>query len=394
MATLLENKIISRIKAEGRITFEQFMAMALYDPEFGYYRSPDLVIGKGGDFYTSAHLHPVFGSMLGKQIAEMWEFFGRPAEFTIIEVGGGEGHICRDMLMYLQGSPFFDALRYVIVEINPAMQQKQKILLSSPAATEGSVPGGQPGVLPAGKVAWASSLSEIEAVACGCIFSNELFDAFPVHLVEMAEELTEIYITVREDSLVEESGPLSSKAVADYFNGMKIILDRGYRTEANIRIRDWFGDVSRILAEGFVLTIDYGYLGRDYYSEDRNRGTLICYHRHQANEEPLRNIGMQDITCHVDFSAVKTWGEEAGFRTVGLSSQGAFLVSLGIDEEIGKLSSASEDYLFELARIKKLVLPQGMGDSHMVMLQYKGGGDPAAKPVLRGFSLRNQMKYL
>jgi SAM-dependent MidA family methyltransferase len=381
MENPLEQNIIRRIKAEGRITFEQFMEMALYDPESGYYRSPDLSIGKGGDFYTSAHLHPVFGGMVGRQITEMWEFCGRPEEFVIIEVGGGEGHICRDMLMYLQGSPFFDALRYVIVEINPAMRQKQKALLGSHGSAGGD------------KVAWVSSLGEIGPVGCGCVFSNELLDAFSVHLVEMADELREIYIAVEGDILVEEPGPLSSRALADYFHEMKISLERGYRTEANLRIRDWLGDVSSILPEGFVLTIDYGYLGRDYYSEDRNRGTLICYNRHQANEEPLSHIGLQDITCHVNFSAVKKWGEEVGLRTVGLTSQGAFLISLGIDEEIKKLSETSGDYLFELARIKKLIMPQGMGDSHMVMLQYKGPGG-AGMPTLRGFALRNQMKYL
>lgn len=378
MENPLKQKIIRRIKAEGRISFEQFMEMALYDPEFGYYRSPDLVIGKGGDFYTSAHLHPVFGGMVGRQIMEMWEFSGRPDRFAIIEVGGGEGHICRDMLTYLQGSPFFDALRYSIVEINPAMQQKQKALLGSPGGVAGN------------KVQWVSSLADIGPVGCGCVFSNELLDAFPVHLVEMADELREIYITVRGETLIEEPGPLSSGTVADYFDGMKVCLERGYRTEANIRIRDWLRDVSRVLNEGFVLTIDYGYLARDFYSEDRNRGTLICYYRHQANEDPLSHIGMQDITCHVNFSAVNTWGEEAGLKTIGLSSQGAFLVSLGIDEEIQRLSETSEDYPFELARIKKLIVPQGLGDSHMVMVQYKGTG----KPALRGFSLRNQMKYL
>jgi len=393
MGKSLEQKIIRRIKAEGRITFEQFMEMALYDPEFGYYRSPDLIIGKGGDFYTSAHLHPVFGGMVGKQIMEMWEFSGRPEKFVIIEVGGGEGHICRDMLMYLQNSPFYDALTYIIVEINPSMQQKQKALLGSPGLVQVDSSGNQSVSLAGNKVQWVSSLSDIGPVACGCVFSNELLDAFPVHLVEMGEELREIYIALQGDVLVEEPGPLSSGAVADYFNVMKICLDRGYRTEANIRIRDWLGDVSRILLEGFVMTIDYGYLGRDYYSEDRNRGTLICYHQHLANEDPLRHIGMQDITCHVNFSAVKTWGEEVGLRTVGLSSQGAFLVSLGIDEEIRKLPTAAEDYLFELARIKKLVMPQGMGDSHMVMLQYKGAGETGI-PNLRGFALRNQMKYL
>jgi SAM-dependent MidA family methyltransferase len=117
---------------------------------------------------------------------------------------------------------------------------------------------------------------------------------------------------------------------------------------------------------------------------------LICYYRHQANENPLQNIGVQDITSHVNFSSLKKWGEEAGLRTIGLSSQGAFLVSLGIDEEIRKLAITSTDYLFELGRIKKLIMPQGMGDSHMVMVQYKGSGDPK----LKGFSLRDQARHL
>ncbi len=377
MKTPLEKKIIRRITAGERMTFKQFMAMSLYDPEFGYYRSPKLVIGKWGDFYTSAHLHSVFGSVIGKQIREMWEYADRPDQFAIVEVGGGEGHICRDMLTYLQDSPFFNALRYVIVEINPAMQGKQQKLLGSFC----------------NKVRWAPSLADVEPVGCGCIFSNELLDAFPVHLVTMEEELREIYISVQGDTLIEEAGPVSSPEIAAYFDDAKILLDRGYRTEVNFGIRDWLKDIDKVLEKGFVLTIDYGYHARDYYSEDRNRGTLICYHQHRIIEDPLQHIGLQDITCHVNFSAVRKWGEEVGLRTVGWSSQGAFLVSLGIDEEIQKLAAQSEDYLFELARIKKLIIPQGMGDSHMVMIQYKGA-DKSGTPNLKGFSLRNQMRHL
>lgn len=359
------------------MTFEQFMALSLYDPEFGYYRSPELVIGKGGDFYTSAHLHPVFGGLIGKQIREMWEYSGSPDQFTIVEVGGGEGYICRDMLTYLENSPFFNALWYVIVEINPAMQEKQQKLLGSFC----------------NKVRWAPSLADVGPVGCGCIFSNELLDAFPVHLVTMEEELREIYISLQGDTLTEEAGPASSPEIAAFFDDAKIRLDRGYRTEVNLGIRDWLKDVDTVLEKGFVLTIDYGYHARDYYSEDRNRGTLICYHQHRIIEDPFQHIGLQDMTCHVNFSAVRKWGEELGLRTVGWSSQGAFLVSLGIDEEIQKLAAESDDYLLEIGRIKKLIMPQGMGDSHMVMVQYKGAGEPGT-PNLRGFSLRNQMRHL
>ena len=373
MDTPLERKIIDRIREEGCITFEAFMDMALYDPCYGYYCSEDLSIGKAGDFYTSAHLHPVFGAMLGRQMREMWEFMGSPAFFTLVEVGGGEGHICRDMLDSLRGDAFFDALRYVIVEINPAMQKKQYALLGDLA----------------GKVRWVSSLAEAGHVR-GCIFSNELLDAFPVHLVEMQETLQEIYVAVKDGGLALQAGPPSSPLLEKYLAAASVVLERGYRTEINLRVRDWLRDVGACLDQGFLLTIDYGYTARDYYSEDRNRGTLVCYYRHQMNEDPLEHPGSQDITSHVDFSAVKRGGDEFGLRSLGLSSQGAYLVSLGIDEEIQRLAATSADYPTELARIKKLIMPQGMGDSHMVMAQYKGPG----APVLRGFALRNQLRYL
>ncbi|MHB8880149.1 MAG: class I SAM-dependent methyltransferase [Thermodesulfovibrionales bacterium] len=373
MDNLLEKKITGLILERGPMTFERFMETALYDPELGYYCSPDLEIGKAGDFYTSSHLHPVFGVMVGRQIMEMWEFMARPERFTLVEVGGGTGHICADILDSLKEGQFFDALQYIIVEISPAMRKKQQVLLAAYAA----------------KVSWVSCLEEL-APFRGCIFSNELIDAFPVHLVEMGDELTEIYVNTRAGALVEEAGPLSTQALADYFREFHITIEQGYRTEVNLRARQWLQDVSEKLLEGFVLTIDYGYNTRDYYSEDRDRGTLLCYHRHQAGEDPLQHIGQQDITAHVNFSALKKWGENAGLRARGFSSQGAFLVSLGIDAEISRLAEQSPDYPVELARIKKLILPQGMGDSHMVMLQYKGNGEP----VLKGFSLRDQTRHL
>jgi len=374
---LLEKKIMQRIGSEGPITFERFMEMCLYDPELGYYCSGALAIGKSGDFYTSPHLHPVFGSMLGKQISEMWEFMGRPEVFTVLEVGGGEGHICRDMLSHLSGSDFYRCLRYIIVEINPAMEVRQRELLSDFAE----------------KVQWVRGMSDAgpaSGTVRGCIFSNELLDAFPVHLVEMQDELREVHVKVEGGQLGFDSLPLSRPDIGEYFSDFGVSLGRGYRTEVNLRIRDWLKEAGRILREGFVLTIDYGYTSRDYFSEDRDRGTLLCYYHHQANEDPLKHIGLQDITCHVNFSALKKWGDPLGLTTIGLASQGSFLIAAGIDEEIRKLSESPGDYQFELARIKKLILPQGMGESHMVMAQYKGEGSP----VLRGFSMRNQMRYL
>jgi SAM-dependent MidA family methyltransferase len=224
----------------------------------------------------------------------------------------------------------------------------------------------------------------------GCIFSNELLDAFPVHLVRMEDQLREIYVTYNGISLIEQEGDLSSDAIPRYFRDAGIELEKGYTTEVNLRIHDWLLDIGAVLAKGFVFTIDYGHPAEEYYSEERNRGTLLCYHRHGFNEDPYENIGEQDMTSHVNFSSVKRWGEEAGLRTLGYCSQGSFLLSMGIDQEIAKLAETSTDYLIELGRIKKLFLPQGMGDSHKVLIQYKG----SELPKLQGFSMRNQLRFL
>jgi len=239
------------------------------------------------------------------------------------------------------------------------------------------------------KVKWISSLKEAGTIK-GCVLSNELLDAFPVHVIEMEDELREIYVALDNKTFIEIKRDLSTHAIADYMNEFSIELPEGYRTEINLRIKDWLTSVDRVLSEGFIMTIDYGYPAWDYYSEDRNRGTLLCYHKHQFVEDPYQNIGEQDITAHVNFSSVKKWGKDLGLKTLGFCQQGAFLIALGIDEIIKELYENSPDYLFEVARIKRLILPGTMGETHKVIVQYKGNGHPE----LRGFSLKNQVGKL
>ncbi len=169
---LLEDRIIERINKEGSITFEAFMDMALYYPGLGYYTSRRTPVGREGDFYTSSHLHSAFGAILAKQLIEMWEIMDRPSEFHAIEIGAGAGHLCRDILDYLKGNDSAINLKYVIVEPNSSMKQSQENLL-------GSLGDG---------VCWVNSLAELDTVR-GCILSNELLDAFPVHIVHMKEKL-------------------------------------------------------------------------------------------------------------------------------------------------------------------------------------------------------------
>lgn len=377
--TDLGHKILDRIRKEGRMTFDIFMEMALYDPEFGYYTSGPRAIGREGDFYTSAHLHPVFGAMIGKQIAGMWEFMGRPDDFMIIEMGAGEGYLCRDMLDSFRNSDdpglraFLDRSTYTIVEMSPVYMKKQQALLSGYD----------------GKVSWRGRIDELSPFI-GCLVSNELLDAFPVHLVQMEEILKEVYVAGDEEGFREILGGVSREDILTYFTDQGISIGKGFRTEVNLRMKEWISDISRVMKEGFIFTVDYGYPADEYYSDDRDRGTLLCYYRHQVGENPYVNIGEQDMTAHINFSALKRWGEASGFKTSGYCRQGVFLVSMGIDEEIRRLAHTSKDYLFELARIKKLILPGTLGDTHKVMIQYKGEGEP----VLRGFTMKNQVKNL
>lgn len=358
------------------MSFETFMDMALYSPGLGYYTKDTTKIGRWGDFYTSSHLHPIFGAMIGRQMEEMWALMGRPDQFRIVEMGAGMGYLARDLLDYLKArgkeqgvneGGFFEHINYSIIELNPSMKAHQQMLLNDYSD----------------RIEWRSGLHELGPVA-GCFLSNELLDAFPVRMVEMDKELMEIYVSVEGDELVEVKMPCGDE-VREYFREFDIALPEGYRTEVNLRLKGWLKNISNTLSEGFVLTIDYGYPARDYYDEDRNRGTLLCYYQHQVNEDPYQHIGEQDLTAHVNFSSVKKWGEEFGLKTVGYCPQGTYLISLGVDEVMTELYGDSPD-AFETAKVKSLILPQGMGESHKVMVQYKGGGEPK----LRGFTLRNQ----
>jgi SAM-dependent MidA family methyltransferase len=285
----LEEIIIDKIKREGPITFETFMDMALYWPGLGYYSSGKNVIGRAGDFYTSPHLHPAFGAMLARQLMEMWMLMGKPAVFHAVEIGAGAGYLCKDILDYLHKptsrdkDEFLTALRYVIVEPFSHFEEKQREIVGDFA----------------GNITWVRSLKESQIT--GCIFSNELLDAFPVHLVEMEDELKEIYVDFNGKEFVEVKDKVSSPELTIYLKEFSVHMQEGYKTEINLRIKGWLEEASAALSKGFLLTIDYGYSEREYYSEERTKGTLLCYHKHQYNENPYRDIGDQDITAHVIF---------------------------------------------------------------------------------------------
>jgi SAM-dependent MidA family methyltransferase len=377
---MLESKIRDRIKKHGPISFEQFMSMALYYPELGYYSNPEAVIGKEGDFFTSPHLHPIFGAIMCRQLIEMWGVMGRPSLFHAVEMGAGGGYLCKDILDYLHKNvnqsdshknerDFVTCLQYVIIEPYGHFENKQKKILKEYEPN----------------IEWLHSPDKLRGIK-GCVLSNELLDAFPVHVIEMDKGLKEVYVNIAEKGLIEEKADTGSSEIVKYAEQFSIPAREGYRTEINLHIKSWLHQVREILSQGFVLTIDYGYSAKEYYSEDRNRGTLLCYHRHQVNEDPFQYVGSQDITSHVNFSSLKIWGEDKGFKTLGYSSQGIYLTASGIDELIVEQYADSSDYMNEISKIKGLIFPQGMGESHRVLIQYKGEGTPE----LRGFSFKNE----
>ncbi|MEN8262347.1 MAG: SAM-dependent methyltransferase [Nitrospirota bacterium] len=377
---ILKQKIIEKINEEGPINFETFMDMALYYPELGYYSSPGKKIGKEGDFYTSPHLHPIFGAMLARQFLEMWLSIGKPSDFSVIEMGAGAGYLCKDIHDYLKRpssneelnnnkSVFLNSFRYVIVEPFSHFKEKQIKLLGDLKKN----------------ITWITSTDKLAKNIKGCFFSNELFDALPVHIIEMKKEFREIFVNYNGKKFVEEMANLSSEDIAHYIEQYLPDVQQGYRTEINLKAKECLKNMSAVLSNGFIFTIDYGYSNREYYSEERSQGTLLCYHKHQFHENPYQNIGKQDITAHVNFSSLKRWGDEQGLITTGYCPQGTYLTASGIDEVIVELYADSPDYLSEISRIKGLIMPHGMGESHSVMIQYKGKG----LPDLRGFSMRN-----
>lgn len=307
---LLSEIIIERIKKEGPISFRDFMEMALYYPELGYYNSMKDKIGANGDFYTSASLSSAFGAMIGRQIEEMWQILDKNS-FKIVEYGAGTGLLCHDILDYLKNTPpLYESLNYCIIEKSASMRAIQKTHLLE-------------------KVSWHSSINDFPEIE-GCVLSNELIDNFSVHQVIMEDQLMEIFVDY-QDGFVEVLKP-ANEELTDYFTTLDVQLPKGFRTEVNLEALSWIKEVSKSLRKGYVITIDYGTLSSDLYKNNRSCGTLLCYHKHQKNDNPYQFIGEQDITTHTNFSALSHWGKQSGMECCGIVDQASFLLGLGIKE--------------------------------------------------------------
>lgn len=351
---------------QNRLTFAKYMDLVLYHPDYGYYASKERVIGESGDFLTSPHLADDFGEMLAIHIEKIWGYLGNPAQFTIIEMGAGTGKLAAQILGYTQRrSPqLFAAIDYIIIEAAPAMKVAQQEHLKD---------------LP---VRWLTLDEITEHSIVGCFISNELIDAFPVHqVIVRSRQLQEIYVTYDRatDRFIETIGELSTERLLTYWqlNNIDLLTDRypdNYRTEVNLAALAWLETIATKLARGVIISIDYGYSADRYYNPMRSQGTLQCYYRHAHHNDPYINIGYQDLTAHVDFTALQHHGERSGLQTVGFTQQGVYLMSLGLGDRIAAISHGEGDLSHLLRRrqnLHQLIDPMGLG-RFGVLVQSRG----------------------
>ncbi len=385
-----EEDIRRRIARHGPITWAEFMDLALYGAGGGYYASPQLEEGPwgpAGDYYTSPLTHPAFGALLSVQLYQCWQLLGCPNPFYVVEPGAGNGLLCRDILTAAQHLPegFIRNLRYLCVDLWRPGEPLERGLLNAERIVSRGLP--------------------LRGVY-GCVLSNELLDAFPVHQVRQERgRLREVFVAVaqapplragvsnatgptrvkgqeRPLPLVTQLDEPSTPELAARLSRVGISLAEGQTAEINLGLEEWSAAVAECLTAGFVLTIDYGQTAEELYSAElRPRGALTTFYRHVQTDAPLLRIGQQDITAQVDFTSLVNAGRKAGLEPLGYTLQRRFLENLGI-HRLRRRPSAGRPQLTagksasaELSGISALVRPGGLG-GFKVLVQGKRVGQP------------------
>jgi len=358
--TPLAALLAERIRRFGPITFAEYMRECLYHPIHGYYSRGESK--RFADYYTSVDVHPIFGRLLARQFAEMWQQLDRPAEFTLVEAGAGAGRLASHILEFARAKlpEFYEALRYTAVERSPSRCDQLASRLTR-FVQDGKC---QPAIeLPA-------------RIPAGCVFSNELLDALPVHRVlQQKDALRELFVACDGANFSELSLPLSTCAITEYFAAQQITLEDSQQAEAGLEACDWITEIARRLDRGFVLTIDYGHEAAHLFDSHHMAGTVLAYANHRAAEDFYAAPGEQDLTAHVNFTALRLWGQRHGLETLGLVTQAAFLLALGKGNDFADLyddGMDETDRVRSRLRLKTLIFPEGMGERFQVLLQQKG----------------------
>ncbi|MFD3447733.1 class I SAM-dependent methyltransferase [Microbacteriaceae bacterium 4G12] len=340
------------------ISYSTYMDLALYHPVHGYYMKERAKIGRDGDFFTSSNVSSVYAKQFAQFFIDLVEAKVVPP--LVCEIGGGTGRFARDVLEeWKEHSPHtFSKLRYYLVETSPFHRAVQKSLLEQFS-----------------NVSQCVSIHDIGDSFQGIVFSNELFDAFPVHVIEKHnEKLYEVYVTFDDqDRLVEALYPLQNEIVT-YLHKHKLQLKEGQRFEVPLAMNKYMKELCTWLDKGMFITVDYGYTNEEWMREEHREGSLRGYYAHQLIRNPLQHPGNMDLTTHIHWDALKMAGEEGKLQTVLQTKQRYFLLASGILERLvdhNDTNPFSEKNKTNRA-IRSMILNGGISDSFDVLIQQKG----------------------
>jgi SAM-dependent MidA family methyltransferase len=358
----LAQLLADRISREGPITFRDWMESALYEPGLGYFQRTDIPRwGRSGDYRTSPETSVLFAGVFASFFAKIYDELGAPSVFTIVEAGGGAGEFATTVLETLkdQFPLLLEKTTYVLDEISSDARERAAERLSEFR-----------------NQLRFSPLDGLDRIENGIIFSNELFDAFPVHRLGMVEgRLVEFYVEVGEhENFRWVTGELSTPRVLSYLERFNIQLSEGQIVEINPYLAEWFRLAGDKLQRGYIVTVDYGAEAAELYGPDRFEGTLRAFKSHRFAADVLEEPGSQDITTSVDWTAAMQFGEEFGLETQRLERQDRFLMEFGLLEELERRVAAATT---EAERVmlrtgaREMVLPGGLAQSFQVLVQRK-----------------------
>jgi SAM-dependent MidA family methyltransferase len=344
---LLLNKILKEISHKGPLPFSRYMEMALYEPGLGYYCAGNIKFGEKGDFITAPEISPLFSQCIARPCKQILTALSN--ERGILELGAGSGKMACDLLMALEENSCLPDF-YWILDLSPELKARQKVLFETKIPHLMS------------KIKWLSTLPKLPFQ--GVILANEVLDAMPIHRFKQEKILKEYYVAAHGQELTWE---LSEPSDPHLIEQIKILhLPEGYSSEINLLVKPWLNALNQSLKKGVLLVIDYGYLEPEYYHSQRTQGTLTCYYRHHAHNNPLILPGIQDITAHVNFTALQKAAAQQGFRVAGYSNQTNFLIRCGLTDFISPLLNQIEQFKIQ-QQIKQLILPTEMGELFKVM---------------------------
>ena len=336
----------------GWIPFSRFMELALYAPGLGYYSAGASKFGAAGDFITAPEISPLFGRTMARQLADIMTLSAP----HILELGAGSGKLALDILSELERLEQLPA-SYSILEVSADLRERQQALLRQhlPHLAE--------------RVHW---LDALPAQISGAVIANEVLDALPVHLVRWSDtRVFERGVASKGSSFIWEERLPETPALLELAQQIKVPDD--YLSEISLTARGLVSSLSERLSSGALLFIDYGFGAREYYHPQRSMGTLMCHYRHHAHDDPFFLPGLQDLTAHVDFTAIAESAIDHGANLLGYTSQAHFLINGGILDLINEVSPDSlREYIPLAAQIQKLTSPAEMGELFKVIALGKG----------------------